>query len=129
MGSPLQQSQGRLAVGAVVGAIVCTLFALGTLTDDGPDRDPSELGAVEPIPPVSQPAGPTTTTTRSAPSGAESTTTATTTTTTTASTTTTTTTNATTTTTTTRRTTTTTTPRRTTTTTTTTTCNSLICIG
>lgn len=129
MGSTLQQGQGRLAVGAVVGALACTVFAIGVLSDDGAERDPSELGAVEPVPPASHSAGPTVTTSASASSEAESTTatTASTTTTTTTATTTTTTT-AKTTTTTTRRTTTT-TPRRTTTTTTTTQCHSLICIG
>src|SRR5690349_15703254 len=87
MGSTLQSGHARLAVGAVVGAIACTLFAVGAL--DGPDRpeqDPSELGAVEPIPPASQSAGPTATTTTGASSpsseeesSAESTTTTTTT--------------------------------------------------
>src|SRR6266496_1979280 len=88
MGSTLQQGQGRLAVGAVVGALACTLFAIGVLSDDGAERDPSELGAVEPVPPASHSAGPTVTTSASASSEAESTTatttTATTTTTTTA---------------------------------------------
>ena len=130
MGATLQSGPGRLAVGAVVGALTAALFTTGIM-NGAASQDPREQGAaVEPIPPGQRPSRGTVTLTTD-PTSATSTPTSTTTGT---STTTTTTTSAdddpppvtTTTTTTTRHTP---PPVTTTRTTTTTTCSSLICVG
>ena len=80
MGSPLQNAHGRLAVGAVVGAMAAALFAVG-LFDGDPHRSTGEdRAAVEPVPPGqrAQPVDVPVTTTSSRTSTSRSTTTTTT---------------------------------------------------
>jgi hypothetical protein len=55
MGSPLQNAHGRLAAGAVIGAVTAALFAAGVLGGEanrGPS--PADRAAVEPVPPGQQ---------------------------------------------------------------------------
>lgn len=130
MGATLQSGPGRLAVGAVVGALTAALFTTGIMSGAASQNPRDKGAAVEPIPPGQQPRRGTFTMTTGSPSDTSSTTSTSSAT----STTTTTTTSAdddappvtTTTTTTTRNTP---PPVTTTRTTTTTTCSSLICVG
>ena len=52
MATPLHSAHGRVAVGAVVGAVTAAVFAIGVLNGGAGYRPtPEERAAVEPVPP------------------------------------------------------------------------------
>jgi len=82
MGSPLRTAHGRVAVGAVIGAVTAAMFVVGVLSEGSHRPSPHDRAAVEPVPPGQQPrpANEPATTEPSRPSSSRSTTTTTTTT-------------------------------------------------